>query len=133
MGEIKTIEDLKVWQQARIINKEVYKFTRRPDFEKDYRFVQQVRAAAGSIMDNIAEGYGRGGNKEFIQFLSISRGSCQEVFSQLYSAYDVQYITDNEFEELKQMLQLMSVMLHNLIEKLKQSDIKGTKYHTTPH
>lgn len=133
MGEIKTIEDLKVWQQARIINKEVYKFTRRPDFEKDYRFVQQMRAAAGSIMDNIAEGYGRGGNKEFVQFLSISRGSCQEVFSQLYRAYDVQYITDNEFEELKQMLQLMSVMLHNLIEKLKQSDIKGTKYHTTPH
>ena len=94
MTDIKTIEDLRVWQQARVINKEIYKFTRRPDFEKDYRFVQQIRAAAGSIMDNIAEGYGRGGNNEFIQ---------------------------------------LSVMLHNLLEKLKQSEIRGTKYHTTQH
>jgi four helix bundle protein len=95
MADIKTtIEDLRVWQQARIINKEIYKFTRRSDFEKDYRFVQQIRAAAGAIMDNIAEGYGRGGNNEFIQ---------------------------------------LSVMLHNLLEKLKQSEIKGAKYQTTPH
>ena len=133
MADIKTIEDLRVWQQARIINKEIYKFTRRPDFEKDYRFVQQIRAAAGSIMDNIAEGYGRGGNKEFIQFLSISRGSSQEVLSQLYRAYDVQYITEDEFVDMKQSLHLMSVMLHNLLEKLKQSEIKGAKYQTTPH
>lgn len=133
MTDIKTIEDLRVWQQARVINKEIYKFTRRPDFEKDYRFVQQIRAAAGSIMDNIAEGYGRGGNKEFIQYLSISRGSCQEMLSQLYRAYDVQYITEDEFVDMKQNLHLMSVMLHNLLEKLKQSEIRGTKYHTTQH
>ena len=84
-------------------------------------------------MDNIAEGYGRGGNKEFIQYLSISRGSCQEVLSQLYRAYDVQYITEDEFVDMKQNLHLMSVMLHNLLEKLKQSEIRGIKYHTTEH
>ena len=71
--------------------------------------------------------------KEFIQFLSISRGSCQEVLSQIYRAYDVQYITEDEFVDMKQNIHLMSVMLHNLLEKLKQSEIRGTKYHTTPH
>ena len=128
MSEIHTIEDLRVWQNARVLCKIIYTLTHKEDFEKDFRFVQQIRAAAGSIMDNIAEGYGRGGNKEFIQFLSIAKGSTQEVLSQLYRAYDVQYITEQEFIEIKQLLNTISVMLHNLIERLKQSDIKGSKY-----
>ena len=128
MSEIHKIEDLRVWQNARILCKIIYTLTHKEDFEKDFRFVQQIRAAAGSIMDNIAEGYGRGGNKEFIQFLSIAKGSTQEVLSQLYRAYDVQYITEQEFIETKQLLNTISVMLHNLIERLKQSDIKGSKY-----
>ena len=111
---------LKFENRAAIVPKE--------GFEKDFRFVQQIRAAAGSIMDNIAEGYGRGGNKEFIQFLSIAKGSTQEVLSQLYRAYDVQHITEQEFIETKQLLNTISVMLHNLIERLKQSDIKGSKF-----
>ena len=128
MSEIHKIEDLRVWQNARVLCKIIYTLTHKEDFEKDFRFVQQIRAAAGSIMDNIAEGYGRGGNKEFIQFLSIAKGSTQEVLSQLYRAYDVQYITEQEFIEIKQLLNTISVMLHNLIERLKQSDIKGSKY-----
>ena len=127
-SRIHKIEDLRIWQCARTLCKEIYVFTRREDFEKDFRFVQQIRAAAGSIMDNIAEGYGRGGNKEFIQFLSIAKGSTQEVLSQLYRAYDVQHITEQEFTETKQLLNTISVMLHNLIERLKQSDIKGSKF-----
>ena len=128
MSEIHKIEDLRVWQNARVLCKTIYTLTHKEDFEKDFRFVQQIRAAAGSIMDNIAEGYGRGGNKEFIQFLSIAKGSTQEVLSQLYRAYDVQHITEQEFIETKQLLNTISVMLHNLIERLKQSDIKGSKY-----
>ena len=128
MSEIHKIEDLRVWQNARVLCKIIYTLTHKEDFEKDFRFVQQIRAAAGSIMDNIAEGYGRGGNKEFIQFPSIAKGSTQEVLSQLYRAYDVQHITEQEFIETKQLLNTISVMLHNLIERLKQSDIKGSKY-----
>ena len=121
---------MRVWQQARVINKEIYKFTRRPDFEKDYRFVQQIRAAAGSIMDNIAEGFGRGGNKEFLQFLTIARGSIQEVLSQLYRAFDVGYITEDELEVVKQNVNSTAIMIHNLIEAIKKSDMKGSKYNT---
>ena len=128
MSDIHKIEDLRVWQNARVLCKTIYTLTHKEGFEKDFRFVQQIRAAAGSIMDNIAEGYGRGGNKEFIPFLSIAKGSTQEVLSQLYRAYDVQHITEQEFTETKQLLNTISVMLHNLIERLKQSDIKGSKF-----
>ena len=131
MSEIHKIEDLRIWQNARLVCKEVYTLTRKEAFEKDYRFAQQFRAAAGSIMDNIAEGYGRGGNKEFIQFLSIARGSCQEVLSQLYRAYDVEYITEEEFTNNKHLINTTSVMIHNMIEQIKKSSIKGTKYNTT--
>ena len=93
MSEIHKIEDLRVWQNARVLCKTIYTLTHKEDFEKDFRFVQQIRAAAGSIMDNIAEGYGRGGNKEFIQFLSIAKGSTQEVLSQLYPTATPFYTT----------------------------------------
>ena len=127
-GKISRIEDLMVWQNARAISNSIYTITRKPEFERDYRFVQQIRAAAGSIMDNIAEGFGRGGNKEFLQFLSIARGSCQELLSQLYRAYDVQYISEEEFDKLKGEINTLSAMIYHLVEKIKQSELKGTKY-----
>jgi four helix bundle protein len=133
VGFATKIEDLRIWQCARTISKSIYILTYYDNFEKDYRFVQQIRAAAGSIMDNIAEGFGRSGSKEFIQFLYIARGSCQEVISQLYRAWDVQYISEEEFTETKKQLETTSVMIYNLIETLKQSNNKGPKYNPTPH
>ena len=130
MGEISKIEDLRIWQNARTISRMIYAITRRENFEKDFRFVQQIRAAAGSIMDNIAEGFGRGGNKEFLQFLSIARGSSQELLSQIYRAYDAQYITEEELTDCKLLINNTSVMIHNLMEQIKKSDIKGIKYNT---
>ena len=130
MAEIRRIEDLRVWQSAREVCREIYAFTRKGEFDKDFRFVQQIRSAAGSIMDNIAEGFGRGGNKEFLQFLTIARGSSQEVLSQLYRAYDVGYITESELDSVKQKINLTCVMIHNLIESIKKSEMKGSKYHT---
>jgi four helix bundle protein len=128
VSKVYKIEDLRIWQCARTISKDIYTITRRENFEKDFRFVQQMRAAAGSIMDNIAEGYGRSGTKEFIQFLYISRGSCQELISQIYRAWDVQYISEEEFLELKKQLNSLSVMIFNFIESLNKSETKGPKY-----
>lgn len=128
VSKVYKIEDLRIWQCARTISKDIYTVTRRENFEKDFRFVQQMRAAAGSIMDNIAEGYGRSGTKEFIQFLYISRGSCQELISQIYRAWDVQYISEEEFLELKKQLDSLSVMIFNFIESLNKSETKGPKY-----
>ena len=128
VSKVHRIEDLRIWQCARTISKDIYTFSRRENFEKDFRFVQQMRAAAGSIMDNIAEGYGRSGTKEFIQFLYISKGSCQELISQIYRAWDVEYISEEEFNDLKKRLVSLSVMIHNFIESLNNTDTKGPKY-----
>ncbi len=128
VNKVHRIEDLRIWQCARTISKDIYTFTRRENFEKDFRFVQQMRAAAGSIMDNIAEGYGRSGTKEFIQFLYISKGSCQELISQIYRAWDVEYISEEEFNDLKKRLVSLSVMIHNFIESLNNTGTKGPKY-----
>ena len=92
-------EDLPIWQEARILAKDIYRLTSTEPFSKDYRFCGQIRAAAGSIMDNIAEGFEKENNKEFIQFLYIAKGSCGEVRSQLHRARDVEFISDEEYKE----------------------------------
>ncbi len=92
---VKRFEDLKIYQMARDLCKEVYAITKGSEFHKDSRFVQQIHASSGSVMDNIAEGFERDGNKEFINFLYIAKGSCGEVRSQIIRASDVGFI-DNE-------------------------------------
>ena len=94
-NKIKRFEDLPIFQQSRELCKEIYRLTDIEPWKWDKRFVQQIRASAGSIMDNIAEGYEREGNKEFINFLFIAKGSCGEVRSQIIRASDVGFI-DNE-------------------------------------
>lgn len=93
MAAVKDFEELAIFQKARELSKKIYPVTDRESFKSDYRFVQQIRAAAGSIMDNIAEGFERTGNKEFLNFLYIAKGSCGEVRSQLIRANDVGYLT----------------------------------------
>ena len=85
-------EDLAIYQMARDLCKEIYTITKDGEFLKDSRFVQQIHASAGSVMDNIAEGYERDGNKEFVNFLYIAKGSCGEVRSQIIRATDVGFI-----------------------------------------
>ncbi len=99
MATIKKFEDLEVWQMGRKLANKIFELTEKGKFIKDFGFKDQIKRAAGSVMDNIAEGFGRGGNREFINLLSISNGSCNEVRSQLYRALDWKYISEEEFKE----------------------------------
>ena len=84
MERVRRFENLAIFQSARQLCKDIYTITQEGEFQKDIRFVQQIHAAASSIMDNIAEGYERDGNKEFINFLYIAKGSCGESVVRLF-------------------------------------------------
>ena len=130
MAAVKDFEELAIFQKARELSKKIYPVTNRDGFKSDYRFVQQIRAAAGSIMDNIAEGFERTGNKEFLNFLYIAKGSWGEVRSQLIRANDVGYLTSEEFDELYSECRKLSAGIMNFIKEIKASDITGAKYKT---
>ena len=124
----KDFEELAIFQMARELSKRIYQPTLRGDFKHDSRFVQQIRAAAGSIMDNIAEGFERNGNKEFINFLYFAKGSCGEVRSQLIRANDVGYLTTDESNQLYTDCRKLSAGIMKFINELKSSDMSGAKY-----
>ena len=92
MATIKRFEEIKAWQKARVLNSRVGDIIDKGQFKRNFRLIDQVEGSAGSIMDNIAEGFERSGNKEFVQFLYIAKGSCGEFRSQLYRAVDRKYI-----------------------------------------
>lgn len=94
----------------------------------DTRFVQQIRAAAGSVMDNIAEGYERNGNKEFMNFLFIAKGSCGELRSLIVRAFDAGYITSDEYNTLYAECRKLSANIMTFISDLKKSEMLGSKY-----
>ena len=121
-------EDLPIWQEARAPAKDIYRITSNEPFSKDYRFCGQIRAAAGSIMDNIAEGFEKENNKEFIQFLYIAKGSCGEVRSQLHRSRDVEFISDEEYKEYIDRSINLNTSIYNFIKYLKNSDISGMRY-----
>ncbi len=128
MATVRDFEDLAIFQKARELSKRVYDITKKEDFKRDFRFVAQIHASVGSIMDNIAEGFERSGNKEFVNFLFIAKGSCGEVRSQLIRANDVGYLTPEEYDELYAECRKLSAGIMNFIKELKASDLTGAKY-----
>lgn len=115
-NKIEKFEDILVWQEAREMVNMIYSNFK---FCKDYSFRDQIQRAAVSIMNNIAEGYERKGNKEFAKFLFIAKGSCGEVRSMLYLSLDLRYINKEQFEILYAKSNKISCMLSNFIKKLK--------------
>lgn len=128
MPTFKNFEEIIAWQKARMLNQQVGEYIDSGRFQRNYPLINQMEASAGSIMDNIAEGFERSGNREFLQFLYISKGSCGEFRSQLCRACDRKYITDEEYKQLYNLSKEVIVMLQKLIDYLEQSDYKGTKY-----
>ena len=121
-------EDLVIYQKSRELAKKVYEITQQGEFKFDSRFVQQIRAAAGSISDNIAEGFERQGTKEFKNLLYIAKGSCGEVRSQLNRAHDVGFISDDVYQHMYTECRKLSAAINGFIQNLKASNNPGSKY-----
>ncbi len=117
--KITRFEEIEAWQEARKLVKMVYEVIRKSkDFRRDFRLVNQVQDAAVSSMSNIAEGFSRKGNKEFIQFLFISKSSAAEVQSQLYVATDQGYINQEDFNRVYNQAEIVSKLDSGLIKYL---------------
>lgn len=112
MATIQCFEDLEIWQLARVFAK----------------LKNQINGSSGSVMDNIAEGFERGGNNEFVNFLSIAKGSLGESKSQLYRAYDREYLSQETLSEMKIQCEELASKIGRLINYLNQSDIRGNKF-----
>jgi len=128
MATFNRFEDILAWQKVRMLCKLINNYTLNGLFSKDFRLIGQIKGSSGSAMDNIAEGFERGGNKEFIQFLFISKASAGETRSQLYRAIDNKYISKEEFQRAYKLAEEISKLVAGLINHLKSSDIKGDKY-----
>lgn len=126
---IRRFEDLVAWQRARKLIVAVYAASRVGAFAKDYSFKDQIRRAVISIGSNIAEGFDRGNNKEFLFFLGIAKGSAAEARSQLYSAFDLGYVEQKVFDDLFSQLEEVAKLINGLISSLRKTDIAGTRYH----
>lgn len=121
MAKFSKFEEIQAWQKAKDITLAVYQITSNTEFSKDYGLKDQIRRASVSIMANIAEGHGRKTNNEFANFLNISRGSVAEVQSHLYVAVGLNYISQNEFDELYNALAEISRMLLSLAQYLRST------------
>lgn len=128
MAKFSKIEEIEAWQKSRALVNEIYRISKNTGFSKDFALKNQIRKAAVSIASNIAEGFERSGNKEFITFLSIAKGSIGEVKTQLYIASDQGYIDEIEFKKIKIFLEELSRMIGGLMKYLNQSTMKGNKF-----
>lgn len=125
---VKRFEDLEIWKEARRLTHEIYQLTKTTNFCKDFSLCGQIQRAAISVMSNIAEGFERGGNQEFSQFLYVAKGSCGEVRSQIYVAVDQGYVSQEKAVRLTNSFDRLSSMISNLISYLRGSGMKGEKF-----
>ncbi len=128
MAKIEKFEDIESWKLAREVTRLVYERSSNGSFSRDFALCNQIRRASISVLSNIAEGFERGGNKEFVNFLGIAKGSCGEVRCQLYVALDQSYIDHDQFQLLSEKLLETSRLISGLMKYLQQSDLRGSKF-----
>jgi four helix bundle protein len=128
MATLQSFEEIEAWQKAKELTRGIYAVSNKGAFSKDFGLRDQIRRASVSIMSNIAEGFERGGTREFIQFLSMAKGSSGEVRSQLYVAVGQGYIDKEIFEQLYALASEASRMITGLMRYLRKSNVKGVKY-----
>lgn len=127
MATIACFEDMKSWKMSKELCKSLGRLIDQGRFGKCYRLVHQMEGSSGSIMDNIPEGFERGTRSEFILFLGYAKGSCGELRSQLYRAFDRSFLTQEEFESFRSAVMNISGLIQNLISYLKRSDVEGIR------
>ncbi|CAN5632466.1 four helix bundle protein [soil metagenome] len=128
MPKIEKFEDIESWILAKESTRLIYRLSSGGEFSRDYALRDQIRRCSISIMSNIAEGFERDGDKEFIQFLAIAKGSCGEARSQLYIALDQKYITEKEFDETYESLLKTGKLIGGFMRYLQNSSLKGAKF-----
>lgn len=128
MATVNRFEDLEIWKLSRELCKDIYEIIESTNLKNNFKLCNQIDSSSGSIMDNIAEGFERNGNKEFIQFLSIAKASCGETRSQLYRVFDRNFISQEKFEALRDQTEVLSRKIGSFIKYLNITDLKGTKY-----
>jgi four helix bundle protein len=128
MATIQRFEDIEAWKLARQATRQIYALSSTGEFCRDYPLRDQIRRSSISTMSNIAEGFEREGNREFVNFLSIAKGSCAESRSQLYVALDQNYITPMQFDEAYQFLENTGRVIGGFMRYLQGSDLRGSKF-----
>jgi four helix bundle protein len=128
MAEIKRFEDLEAWKIARELTRAIYRLSSAGEFARDFGLRDQIRRASVSVISNIAEGFEREGDKEFLQFLAMAKGSCGEVRAQLYVAFDQLYINEEQFNAISTKAIEVSQMISGLMKYLRRSEMKGSKF-----
>lgn len=127
MATITRFEELEIWQLARALSKRIYQLTFTEPIKSDYRLRDQMRGSCGSIMDNIAEGFERGSQLEFVNSLSYAKGEAGELRSQLYRSLDNNYITQELFRELFSQADILTRKIATFITYLNSSKNKRAK------
>ena len=125
MATIKRFEDLEIWRMALIQTEEFYKLMMSTNLKNDFPLKDQMNSSSGSVMDNIAEGFERSGNKEFKQFLIIAKGSNGEYRSQLFRCLSRNYLKKEQFDSLYAANLIIGNKIMTLVSYLQKSEYLG--------